>query len=211
MNINSPSAPRSPNVNDVRPFDASSSFVVLQNEALVHVDNDSLRDLAHRGLNGRWYAYTNGSGRWYVAMHRPASAGQGTTTIAALITQRGPDEEVVYRNGNRFDLRLANLVVRSKRIGKRRDPVNHAATMFPADPDRQAAWIDAEIERRSAQSRAARQAQAVHANTDDPAGLAGITGADGDSDTNQAYRDIGDEKLDAQCQSAQENVGNGRG
>lgn len=149
---------RSSNANDIRPFDATTSHVVMPDGSLVWVDNATLADFDRRGITARWSCYSNGAGRTYVAVNLPARLGGGSTTVAGLIVRHKPNEGVSYSNGNRFDLRRCNLIVTPRGPGRQRSMQAHAAILFPNDPERQAEWLQAADQRRKAQQEAARLA-----------------------------------------------------
>jgi len=146
MTTKTPSLLRRPsNENDIRPFDATTAHVVMQDGGTVLVDLDALADLERRGVTGRWYEYANGSGRSYVAAHLPSG---GTTTVASLIAKRLPGEGVSYANGNRRDLRRLNLVVSPRGRGRRKAWQAHAAALFPNDTAQQVQWLQRQDQRR---------------------------------------------------------------
>lgn len=75
------------------------------------VETSIYLDLLRRGLSPNWFWNLNrASGEGYV---RAKIRGTGTIVIARLIAGASFKETVSYRNGNRRDLRRANLVVSS--------------------------------------------------------------------------------------------------
>jgi hypothetical protein len=148
---------RSPNENDVHPFDDTTAHVLMPDGSAVRVNLESLEDLRRRDITARWSTYCNGSGRSYVAVNLPAG---GSTTVARLIAKCGPDEAVTYANGNRMDLRRSNLVVLPRGPGRRKALQAHAYMLFPNDPNARADWLDAEIARREAAAARRNRAQA---------------------------------------------------
>jgi hypothetical protein len=131
---------RSPNENDIRPFDATTAHVLMPDGSAVRVNLESLEDFRRRDITARWSTYCNGSGRSYVAVNLPAG---GSTTVSRLIAKCGPNEAVTYANGNRMDLRRSNLVVLPRGPGRRKALEAHASMLFPNDPNARADWLDA--------------------------------------------------------------------
>lgn len=141
-------AARTRNANDVHPFDATTAHVVLQEGSLARIDLADLEDLEQRGLTGRMRLSSNGCGRSYVVMHLPERArGLGLVTVASLIVGRLPGEGVSYANGNRLDLRRCNLIVTRRGHGRQKSMVEQAASLYPADREAQAAWLQAAAKR----------------------------------------------------------------
>ena len=136
---------RSPCTNDVQDLGIDALGVVLQTGAIAIFDRRAFHALESRRQIGRMFWNCGAGGIGYVRMQGPTNL----VTVARLLTQARPDEDVTYRNGNRLDLRLANLD-RRPRWGKCKPPQATARDLFPTDPEAQAAWLQLTDRRRVA-------------------------------------------------------------
>lgn len=104
---------RSPNVNDIRPFDKQSDAVVLNDGSVALVDRQDRMRLEARGLVGRWFL---NPGRNESLPYVRTQAGDNLVTVARVIVGARKGEKVKYKNGSRLDLRRRNLEVVSRPV-----------------------------------------------------------------------------------------------
>ena len=87
--------------------DGLTVFVDLASGRSAMIDRDDYERFNRDGLSMNWYTTTDRHGNHYVHAHNPQLGN--IVTVARLIMRAGRGEVISYYNGNRFDLRKANL------------------------------------------------------------------------------------------------------
>jgi hypothetical protein len=87
--------------------DGLTVFVTLTCGKSAMIDRDDYERLTRDGVSMNWTTTTDRHGNRYVQVHNPPRGN--TVTVARLIMRAGRGEVISYYNGDRFDLRKANL------------------------------------------------------------------------------------------------------
>ena len=87
--------------------DGLTVFVDLASGKSATIDRDDYERFIRDGVSLNWYLTIDRDGRHYVHVHAPLLGN--VVTVARLIMRAGRGEIISYYNGNRLDLRKANL------------------------------------------------------------------------------------------------------
>lgn len=87
--------------------DGLTVFVDLASGQTAMVDRDDYERCLNEGLSLNWYLAKDRAGNNYVAVYAPRLGN--IFTVSRYIMRAGRGEVISYYNGNRLDLRKANL------------------------------------------------------------------------------------------------------
>lgn len=104
------------------------ALVALANGRVAMIDVPDLDYLMESGVTLNWNFHDNGKGCAYV---RAKGRDNGTVSIARFITEADKRQQVRYANGDRTDLRWANLRLESGGVAKSVARITQVARQYP--------------------------------------------------------------------------------